>query len=152
MLTEEAARQIRPDGSGAEQSVAYQIFATELMLVPAALLPLRGDPSRPPILDALRRSADYLRELGHPLPRYGDEDGGFALRLHADPRPGRPAPRRDGGRARRLSRSPATIVACWPGRPRPRRPSIAGARRGGRPGTATPPTAAWSCCAGPTAG
>jgi hypothetical protein len=84
VLAEEAPRQVLPDGAGAEQSSAYQIFATELMLVPAALLTLSGSPSPRPLLEALRRSVGYLRALGPPLPRYGDEDGGFGLRLHAD--------------------------------------------------------------------
>ncbi|MGH4012312.1 MAG: alginate lyase family protein [Pseudonocardiaceae bacterium] len=91
VLAEEATRQILPDGAGAEQSSAYQIFCSELLLLPAALLRLRGDRPPGPISDALRRGADYLRALaleGEPLPRYGDDDGGFALRLHADPVPG----------------------------------------------------------------
>lgn len=90
VLAEEATRQILPDGAGAEQSSAYQIFCSELLLLPAALLRLRGDRPPGPVLDALRRGADYLRALaaeGEPLPRYGDDDGGFVLRLHADPVP-----------------------------------------------------------------
>ncbi len=59
----------------------------------------------------------------HPLPRYGDEDGGFALRLHADPAPGAgPAPGRGGRGDRRR-----------PGRQRRPRRRLAGrarARRG----------------------
>ena len=87
VLAAEADRQIHPDGSGAEQSTGYQIFATELLAVPVALLRLHADRVPASIVDALRRSAEFLRELGNPLPRYGDEDGGFALRLHADPAP-----------------------------------------------------------------
>jgi hypothetical protein len=87
VLAEEAPRQVLPDGAGVEQSSAYQIFASELLLVPAALLTLGGSPPPRPILDALRRSVGYLSALGSPLPRYGDEDGGFGLRLHADPAP-----------------------------------------------------------------
>jgi hypothetical protein len=112
VLADEAARQIRPDGSGAEQSVAYQIFATELLMVPAALLRLRGDHVPAPILDALRRGADYLRELGAPLPRYGDEDGGFALRLHADPAPGLDRHLAAVG-AVTTANAAADVAACW---------------------------------------
>ena len=87
-LAQEADRQILPDGAGAEQSSAYLVFSAQLLLVPAALLQLRGD--RPPaaIRGAVRRSAGYLADLvgdGDPLPRYGDEDGGFAVRLHPEP-------------------------------------------------------------------
>jgi hypothetical protein len=87
-LAAEAGRQILPDGAGAEQSTAYQMFCAELLLVPAALLRLRGDSVPVPITSALERSTGYLRALvagGEPLPRYGDDDGGFALRLSPHP-------------------------------------------------------------------
>lgn len=90
VLAGEAGRQILPDGAGAEQSSVYQIFCSDLFLVPAALLRLRGDTGPAPVLDGLRRSADYLRALvgdRDPLPRYGDDDGGIALRLHPGPLP-----------------------------------------------------------------
>ncbi|MFC5231374.1 alginate lyase family protein [Pseudonocardia zijingensis] len=87
-LAREAERQILPDGAGAEQSSLYLIFSAQLLLIPAALLRLRGD-QPPPALDAaVRRSGNFLAGLtagGDPLPRYGDEDGGFALRLHPEP-------------------------------------------------------------------
>jgi hypothetical protein len=87
VLSREAERQILPDGAGAEQSTVYQLFCSDLFLVPAALLRLRGDRVPGPILDGLRRGARYLRTLlgdGDPLPRYGDDDGGIALRLLPD--------------------------------------------------------------------
>jgi hypothetical protein len=87
VLAAEAGRQILPDGAGAEQSAAYQVFASELLLVPAVLLRLRGAEPPVEILSALRRGSAYLSALvadGDPCPRYGDDDGGFALRLHPD--------------------------------------------------------------------
>lgn len=90
VLTREADRQILPDGAGAEQSVAYQIFCAELIVVVAALQRLGGGRPHPALVAALRRSADHLRRLagdGDPLPRYGDADDGFALRLQPDPLP-----------------------------------------------------------------
>ncbi|MGI5125219.1 alginate lyase family protein [Pseudonocardia sp. CA-107938] len=89
-LAREAERQILPDGMGAEQSAAYQVFAADLLLVPTALRRLRGAGSDDPISAALRRSAAHLRSIaapGEPAQRFGDDDGGFALRLHADPLP-----------------------------------------------------------------
>lgn len=83
-LAREADRQFLPDGAGAEQSTAYQMFGAELLAVPSALLRLRGDTVPAPIAGALRRGSGFLRALvagGEPLPRYGDDDGGFALRL-----------------------------------------------------------------------
>jgi hypothetical protein len=80
----EAARQILPDGAGAEQALGYQVFTAELMLVVAALLRARGDEAPASIMSGLDRSATYLAGLvgdGDPVPRYGDDDEGFALRL-----------------------------------------------------------------------
>lgn len=87
-LAEEAERQVLPDGAGAEQSSIYLMFSAQLLLVPAALLQLRGDRAPEAVLAAVERSAGFLADLvgdGDPLPRYGDEDGGFALRLHPEP-------------------------------------------------------------------
>ncbi|MGV9414092.1 alginate lyase family protein [Nocardia sp. NPDC003693] len=86
LLTEHADRQLLPDGAGAEQAVAYQLFTVELIGVVHALLTLRGDP--PARLGAaIVRSSRYLAlTVGDtdPQPRYGDDDGGFALRLGAE--------------------------------------------------------------------
>ena len=90
VLSREAERQILPDGAGAEQSVAYQIFCADLLLVVTALQRLGGADTAPAVVGALRRSADHLRRLvgdRDPVPRFGDADDGFALRLEADPQP-----------------------------------------------------------------
>jgi uncharacterized heparinase superfamily protein len=87
VLAREAGRQILPDGAGAEQSTVYQQFCSDLFLVPTVLVRLRGDQPPQPVLDGLQRGARYLRALlgdGDPLPRYGDDDGGIALRLLPD--------------------------------------------------------------------
>ncbi len=86
-LSVEATRQIHPDGMSVEQAFAYQIFAAELLLVPVALVTLRGE--RPPgaMLAALERGATFIAQMigdGNPPPRYGDDDEGFALRLGGD--------------------------------------------------------------------
>ncbi|MEC3955857.1 alginate lyase family protein [Nocardia sp. CDC153] len=82
-LAEHADRQILADGAGAEQAVAYQLFTVELLGIVYGLLALRGTP--PPRLGAaITRSARYLALLvgdTDPQPRFGDDDGGFALRL-----------------------------------------------------------------------
>lgn len=87
-LAAEADRQILPDGAGAEQALGYQVFTADLLLVVTVLLQREGAAVPPPILCALRRSADYLGALvgeGDPAPRYGDDDEGFALRLGPQP-------------------------------------------------------------------
>lgn len=89
-LVQEAGLQVLPDGAGAEQAFAYQVFTGDLLLVVAALLRLDRRPVPPAITAALRRSAGYLAALvgdGDPVPRYGDDDEGFALRLDVEPVP-----------------------------------------------------------------
>lgn len=83
LLTEHADRQLLPDGSGAEQALAYQLFTAELLGIVYALLALRGDPPKQ-LGAAIARSSRYLALMvgdHDPQPRYGDDDGGFALRL-----------------------------------------------------------------------
>ncbi len=87
-LRAEAEKQILPDGAGAEQSVTYQIYTADVFCIVIALLTRRGDHAPTPIVHAVERSADYLAGLvgdRDPQPRYGDDDGSFALRLSAAP-------------------------------------------------------------------
>jgi hypothetical protein len=93
LLAREAGRQVLPDGAGAEQAFEYQVFTGDLLLVVAGLLRSAGRPVPKAIGDALARGADYMSALlgdDDPVPRYGDGDDGFALRLDArearDPR------------------------------------------------------------------
>ncbi|WP_433503788.1 alginate lyase family protein [Pseudonocardia halophobica] len=89
-LAIEAERQILPDGAGAEQAFAYQLFTGDLLLVVAALLAAGGIEPVRAITRALDRSADFLSALvgvEDPPLRYGDDDEGFALRLDAEPVP-----------------------------------------------------------------
>ncbi|MRH88272.1 hypothetical protein GFY24_12590 [Nocardia sp. SYP-A9097] len=83
LLTEHADRQLLPDGAGAEQAIAYQLFTVELLALVYALLALKYEP--PERLGAtIARSSRFLALLvgdADPQPRYGDDDGGFALRL-----------------------------------------------------------------------
>jgi hypothetical protein len=88
VLSAEAARQILPDGAGAEQAMGYQIFTSELLLTVAVLLTLRDGRPPPELIAAVDRSADFIAALvgdRDPAPRYGDDDEGFALRLGAEP-------------------------------------------------------------------
>lgn len=83
-LTMEASKQILPDGSGAEQSVGYQLATAELLHLVAALLIQRDGHAPLPITDAIARSGAYLSAVvgeHDPDPRYGDSDQEFALRL-----------------------------------------------------------------------
>ena len=87
MLAAEAERLILPDGAGAEQSISYQIFATELLAVVVVLLQRGGEHVPSELVEALDRGAQYLVSLvgsEDPDPRYGDDDDSFALRLGAE--------------------------------------------------------------------
>ncbi len=88
-LVTESERQILPDGAGAEQSIAYQLFTGELLAIVVALARLRGTEAPTRIDTALDRSARYLCAVvgsDGPDPHYGDDDDGFALRLGAEPK------------------------------------------------------------------
>ncbi len=83
-LAVEADRQILPDGAGAEQSISYQMFTTELIALVATLLRSSGTPIPAALTAALCRDADHLAAMvgsDDPDPRYGDDDDSFALRL-----------------------------------------------------------------------
>ncbi len=79
-----AERQILPDGTGAEQAFAYQLFVLDLLLLVVSLLDCAGLAVPAEISSALERSADSLwAQLGRddPAPTYGDADDGRAMRL-----------------------------------------------------------------------
>lgn len=87
-LATEAGRQILADGAGAEQAIAYQVFTAELLMVVALMLRRAARPVPSAVEAALVRSGRYLAALvgtDDPVPRYGDDDEGFALRLDAAP-------------------------------------------------------------------
>ena len=83
-LAVEAERQIRPDGTGAEQAVGYQLFTAELLLVVSVLARSGGIEAPEELAGAVLRSAELLAAVETPADpplRYGDDDEGFALRL-----------------------------------------------------------------------
>ena len=83
-----ASQQILPDGAGAEQASAYQLFTIELLMLVAARQRACGEEPPAAISAAIHRSSKFLVALvgdGEPEPRYGDDDGGFALRLGPEP-------------------------------------------------------------------
>ena len=90
-LAREADRQILADGSGAEQAIGYQVFTSDLLAVVLAALRLRDardGRAAATIARALDRGASYLCTLlgdDDPVPHYGDDDEGVALRLDAAP-------------------------------------------------------------------
>lgn len=84
ILSSEADKQILTDGVGAEQAISYQIFSVELLQLVASLLLQRDGHAPEAIVNAIERSTSFLAALigkNDPTPRYGDDDGGFALRL-----------------------------------------------------------------------
>ena len=101
-LSREAGLQVRPDGSGAEQSFGYTLFVLDLLLTAAALLESRGRPVPEQLQAAFRRGARALALLvdrGEPDPAFGDADGGRALVL-------------DGREQRSAQGVAASLAAC----------------------------------------
>lgn len=83
-LSDEASRQVLPDGMSAEQSICYQMFTAELLHLVTVLLVDRDGSAPDQLVDTLARSSSFLGAVlgdGDPAPRYGDDDEGFALRL-----------------------------------------------------------------------
>ena len=81
-LGSEMERQVRPDGFDFEASTSYHAFATEMLLFPALLGEVKGDPFPDPYLRRLEKMveavATLLREDGS-LPQIGDNDDGRFL-------------------------------------------------------------------------
>lgn len=120
VLVTEAERLIVPDGAGAEQSIAYQIFTAELIATVVVLMRLGGGQPPAELAAALDRSAHYLAALVGPRdpdPRYGDDDDSFALRLGPEPKRtvrqhlGIVAAITGNGTAARLAEN--TLTAAW---------------------------------------
>jgi uncharacterized heparinase superfamily protein len=87
-LAVELDRQIRPDGTGAEQAFSYHVFVVDLTLLVIALLEHAGHAVPTSLLNAVRRAGHALwAQLDHnePLLSYGDSDDGRAIRLDAEP-------------------------------------------------------------------
>lgn len=85
-LAREAGRQIRTDGTNAEQAFGYQVFVLDLLLVTYALSETTGRKVPDALTSALIRSGHALwAQLGddEPEPTYGDSDDGRALVLDA---------------------------------------------------------------------
>jgi uncharacterized heparinase superfamily protein len=83
-LSDEARKQILPDGAGAEQSVGYQMATVELLHLVASLLVARDGYAPEAITDAIARSSAFLADVvdgNDPDPRNGDSDQEFAIRL-----------------------------------------------------------------------
>ena len=111
-IAAQALLQVLPDGGGAEQSFAYEVFVLDMLLIATALLDARGRAVPPAMTDALRRAGGALALLlddDEPDPAFGDADDGRALRL--DGRPDRDARGVAAGIAARLGESGARRVA-----------------------------------------
>lgn len=87
LLADHADKQILADGASAEQSIAYQLSAVELICLAVVLMRLNGVEAPAGLSSTLDRSADFLVGLVgsiDPAPTYGDDDDGFSLRLGAE--------------------------------------------------------------------
>jgi hypothetical protein len=84
ILVEEAAKQILPDGSAAEQSPSYGAFTVEFLLLAAVVSEEASDPLPAAVRDRLCAFADaveWLSGVRGALPSLGDNDEGRVLTL-----------------------------------------------------------------------
>ena len=82
ILTQEAQRQILPDGGGVEQAFWYLLFITDLLGLATALLRHKAMPVPQEISSAVERARTFLNHFASDpelLPAIGDADGGYAL-------------------------------------------------------------------------
>ena len=82
LLEKEAARQILPDGGGAEQAFWYQLFVTDLVGLVVMLLGHVQEPVPTVLREAHGRGRDFLSAFADTperLPPIGDGDQGYAL-------------------------------------------------------------------------
>jgi len=82
-LEQEAARQITPDGVGAEQSPTYQAYIMEWLIITRRIAAATGRCLDPVIDQRLQAGARFLASIldtagNHP--RFGDDDEGVVLR------------------------------------------------------------------------
>ncbi len=94
VLLEQMDAQVRPDGSHAEQSSYYHLYATEFFLYAAILAGHNAIPFPAAWREKLARMVEYVLHLTLPsgrLPMFGDADGGRVLavapRVPHDPAP-----------------------------------------------------------------
>ena len=83
-LSHEVGRQIRPDGTSAEQAFSYHVFVVDLVLLAVAVLEATKHAVPMELEAAVRRSGDALwAQLGEgeSAPTYGDTDDGRAFVL-----------------------------------------------------------------------
>ena len=84
----ELGRQIRRDGTGAEQAFSYHLFVVDLALLVIALLDAAGHEVPTSLLDPVRRAGHALwaqLDTREPPLSYGDSDDGRAICLDAEP-------------------------------------------------------------------
>jgi uncharacterized heparinase superfamily protein len=119
ILEREIARQVHEDGVTREQTVGYQIFVLQLLLIAGLVGETSGDPFSSAYWAIVRRMIGFLRSVadasGH-LPDFGDSDDGMAFMLVPDARSRRLQDLMDLELAfshPRLRQAPAGSTASW---------------------------------------
>lgn len=89
LLDRESARQVLPDGGGAEQALGYHRFTIQLLALVQGLLEHHGQPAPPAIAAAVLRGGRFLAVMG--AVAIGDGDDGCALSRYLVLPAGRPS-------------------------------------------------------------
>lgn len=90
VLTEEAVRQIHPDGVGGEQSPTYTAFTLEMLLLAGRVAADLGEPFPPEYVDRIAKAGEALRwilDAAGSHPRIGDDDEGRVFYSQTEPEP-----------------------------------------------------------------
>lgn len=88
ILSQEAEKQVRPDGLYFERSMCYQLYTLEFLLHYILLCETRGVAPSGSVVTAaesLARTNTILRRPDGLLPNFGDDDGGRLLILGSEP-------------------------------------------------------------------
>lgn len=86
ILCHECHNQNWEDGVNKEQSLGYQCFVIDLLLLPALLGTLNNEPFPPSYWNTLEKMVEFVAwvsDCNCNTPSIGDEDGGFAIQLAA---------------------------------------------------------------------
>ncbi|MEP7244976.1 MAG: alginate lyase family protein [Gammaproteobacteria bacterium] len=89
ILEREAQRQVHEDGVGREQTVSYQMFVLQFLIIAGLVGEVSGEPFSREYWAIVRKMIEFLRAIadaGDHLPDFGDADDGVVFVLSPDGR------------------------------------------------------------------
>jgi hypothetical protein len=89
ILEREAIQQVYPDGVTREQTVSYQVFALQFLIVAGLVGEANGDAFSEPYWHSVRKMIEFLhsiQDVAGNVPDFGDSDEGVVFLLSPDSR------------------------------------------------------------------